>query len=107
MDDTLGPFQGMWDAWEEVHEEIGRKPLSHFERATQIQFEELAAHLAVGDRDAAAREMADVVSIALNALRKLGFSAQEIAEIARDRADRRMKGQAEAILNKYEVVHGI
>lgn len=107
MTDQLGPFQGMWDAWIEVQEEIGRKPISHFERAAQIQFDELKAHLAAGNRDAAAREMADVISIALNALRKLGFTPEEISEIARDRAERRMKGQAQAILDKYETVHHI
>ncbi|MCX4856623.1 hypothetical protein [Streptomyces canus] len=107
MADELGPFQGVWDAWIEVQEQIEHKPISHFERAVQIQFDELRDHLAAGDREAAAREMVDVMSIALNTLRKLGFSPKEIAEIARDRAANRMAGQAQKILGKYETVHQI
>lgn len=107
MRETLGPFQGIWDAWIEAENEIAQKPLSHFERATQIQFEELKEHLSRGDREAAARELIDVVSIALNNLRNLGFTPQEIAEVARDRADHRMRGQADAILKKYQDTYGI
>ncbi|MDV5148675.1 hypothetical protein R1T08_32070 [Streptomyces sp. SBC-4] len=107
MSEPLGPFQGIWDAWIEVEQEIARKPLSHFERATQIQFEELKEHLSQGNREAAARELIDVVSIALNNLRNLGFTPQEIAEMAQDRADRRMKGQAKEILEKYRNTYGI
>ncbi len=107
MSDELGPFQGVWDAWIEVQEQIEHKPISHFERAVQIQFEELKDHLAEDDREAAAREMVDVISIALNALRKLGFSPKEVAEIARSRAENRMTGQAQKILDKYETVHQI
>ncbi|ELP68708.1 hypothetical protein ACKI1I_33310 [Streptomyces turgidiscabies] len=107
MPDELGPFQGVWDAWVEVQEQIERKPISHFEQAVQIQFSELREHLEAGDREAAAREMVDVVSIALNTLRKLGFSPTEIAEIAQNRAKDRMLGQAEKILDKYESVHQI
>ncbi|MFB4424670.1 hypothetical protein C5F59_026770 [Streptomyces sp. QL37] len=107
MSEQLGPFQGIWDAWIEVEQEIAQKPLEHFERATQIQFEELKEHLARGDREAAARELVDVVSIALNHLRNLGFTPQEIAGVAQDRADRRMKGQAKEILEKYRKTYGI
>ncbi|MEV6513894.1 hypothetical protein [Streptomyces sp. NPDC051642] len=107
MPDELGPLQGIWDAWDEVHEQLERKPISHFEQAVQIQFDELRDHLAADDRDAAAREMVDVISIALNALRKLGFSPKEIADISRSRAENRMMGQAQKILDKYERVHRI
>ncbi|ALO11333.1 hypothetical protein AQF52_5739 [Streptomyces venezuelae] len=48
-----------------------------------------------------------MVSIALNNLRNLGFTPREIAEIAQDRADRRMKGQAKEILEKYRKTYGI
>lgn len=107
MPDELGPFQGIWDAWIEVEEQIERKPISHFERAVQIQFSELREHLAAGDRESAAREMVDVMSIALNTLRKLGFSPKEIAETAHRRAENRMVGQAQTILEKYEAVYQI
>ncbi|CAL9522600.1 hypothetical protein SUDANB21_03880 [Streptomyces sp. enrichment culture] len=105
--EPLGPFQDIWDAWIEVEHAISRKPLSHFERATQIQFEELREHLAHGDREAAARELIDVVSIALNHLRNLGFTPDEIAELGKNRAHQRMQGQAKAILEKYQTKYGI
>lgn len=107
MDDQLGPFQPMWDAWEEAGEEIVRKPLSHFRRAVDIQFDELDEHLDRDDRDAASREAVDVISIALNLMRRLGLQPDEISEIARSRAEHRMKGQALAILDKYQRDYGI
>jgi hypothetical protein len=106
-DAPLGPFQGIWEAWEGVKSEIAGKPLYHFRRAIEIQFDELEAHLAEGNRDAAAREVIDMVSIALNTMRWLSFEPAEIAEIARMRAIRRMKGQAQAILDKYQRQYGI
>lgn len=76
---------------QEADDEIGRKPLSHFRRATEIQLDELQEHLDAGDREAAAREVVDA----------------EINVIARDRAEHRMKGQASQILAKYEGQYGI
>lgn len=107
MKSSLGPFQDIWDAWEEVEEEITRKPLSHFARATEIQFEELKDHLDANDQDAAAREATDIISIALNLMRWLGLTPEEIGAVVRDRAERRMKGQTSAILEKYQKQHGI
>ncbi|MFF7081253.1 hypothetical protein [Streptomyces lavendulae] len=107
MENELGPFQQMWDAWEEAGDELARKPLSHFRRATDIQFDELEGHLARGDREAAAREVADIISIALNTMRWLGHAPAEISEIARSRAGDRMNGQAHAILAKYQDQYGI
>jgi hypothetical protein len=103
----LGPFQDIWDAWEEAGPEIKDKPLGHFKRAIEIQFDELEAHRKKGDRDAAAREIVDIISIALNTLRWLSYEPEEIGEIARMRASKRMKGQARAILAKYEREYGI
>ncbi|MFI2203579.1 hypothetical protein ACH47Z_22935 [Streptomyces sp. NPDC020192] len=105
--EELGPFQDIWDAWQEAHDEVTRKPLSHFRRATDIQFDELEEHLAAGDTEAAAREMVDIVSIALNTMRWLGLTPEEIGEIARARAEHRMKGQAHQILAKYQERYGI
>jgi hypothetical protein len=107
MSAPLGPFQEIWEAWSEADLEIGRKPMSHFRRATEIQFDELDGHLAVGDRGAAAREAVDVISIALNVLRRLGYTPEEIEELAHARAESRMRGQALAILEKYETSYGI
>ena len=106
-DAALGPFQEIWQAWDEAHAEMTRKPLSHFRRAVDIQFDELEGHLAAGDRDAAAREAVDVISIALNTLRWLDFKPDQIKDLVRERAERRMKGQALAILDKYQRIYGI
>jgi hypothetical protein len=106
-DAPLGPFQDIWDAWEEANSEITQKPISHFRRATEIQFDELEEHLASDDYDHAAREVIDVISVALNTMRKLGYNPEQIRDIARMRAERRMKGQALAILNKYREQYGI
>jgi hypothetical protein len=103
----LGPFQDIWDAWEEAREELLRKPLQHFREATGIQFDELAGHLEKDDREAASREAIDLISVALNVLRWLGFTPAEIEKTARSRARERMKGQALQILEKYEQLYHI
>ncbi|RSM57833.1 hypothetical protein DMH03_26135 [Amycolatopsis sp. WAC 01376] len=102
MAEDLGPFQDFWNAWNEVHEEIREKDFEHFPRAVQIQFEEMREHLDNDDARAAAREATDVISIALNTMRWLGYGPAEIAEIARDRARERMLGQTPSILGKYQ-----
>lgn len=107
MTDQLGPFQDFWTAWNEVDEEIRDKPFDHFPRAVEIQFEEMRQHLSNDDRRAAAREMTDVISIALNTMRWLGYQPEEIAKIARDRAEQRMRGQTHEILDKYQSEYGI
>ena len=103
----LGPFQEIWDAWEEVRPELAGKPLSHFRRAIEIQFDELDGHLENGEREAAAQEIIDMISIALNTLRWLDYQPDEIAEIAERRARRRMEGQTRSILDKYKDWYGI
>ncbi|UOX92448.1 hypothetical protein MUY14_18160 [Amycolatopsis sp. FBCC-B4732] len=103
----LGPFQAMWRAWDAVDEELKAKPLGHFERSIEIQFEEMREHLAAGDRDAAVREAVDVVSIGLNCLRWMGLDPTEVAEAVRSRTDTRMQGKTHEILDKYQRLHGI
>lgn len=103
----LGPFQGIWQAWDEAHDAMMEKPLEHFQVTTEHQFKEIRSHLADGDRKAAAREAIDIVSIALNLLRQLGYDPAEVAEIARDRADNRMRGQVHEILEKYHQLYDI
>lgn len=107
MADVLGPFQDFWDAWSEVDEEIKGKKLPHFSRAVQIQYDEMQEHLDRDDLAAAAREAADVISIALNTMRWLGLQPGDIAKIAQARAEDRMRGQTHAILDKYESHYGI
>lgn len=106
-DGPLGPFQDIWDAWEEVRSDISGKPVSHFRRAIEIQFDELDQHLGRANRDAAAWEVIDMISIALNMMRWLGYGPSEVAEIARTRARQRMRGQTRSILDKYEDRYGI
>jgi hypothetical protein len=107
MTDQLGPFQDIWDAWDEAHDEITAKPLEHFETAVEHQFKELRAHLAARDRGAAANEAMDVISIGLNVLRWLEYQPEEISGVARSRAEHRMSGQTMAILEKYERLYGV
>jgi hypothetical protein len=107
MTDPLGPFQAIWNAWDEVDTDLKDKPLTHFERAVEIQFEELRTHLAHGDREAAAREAVDVISIALNMLRWLKYRPEDVARVAESRGEHRMRGQVAAILEHYRTEHGI
>lgn len=97
----------MWQAWDEVHDDLMAKPLSHFQRSVEIQFEEMQEHLAAGDKEAAAREAVDIVGIGLNCLRWLGYKPDEVAEIARNRTENRMRGRTQEILEKYQKQHGI
>lgn len=107
MVNQLGPFQDIWEAWDEARNEICGKDVSHFETAVTVQFDELKQHLADGKREKAAREAIDVISIALNLLRSLKYEPEEIASIARARAHDRMKGKALDILEKYRSLYGI
>ncbi|GAB3726629.1 hypothetical protein GCM10027598_45700 [Amycolatopsis oliviviridis] len=107
MPEDLGPFQGFWNAWDEVHAEICGKAFEHFPRAAEIQFREMREHLDNGDTLAAAREATDVISVALNTLRWLGYGPAEAARIASDRARERMLGQTSSILDKYQSEHDI
>lgn len=107
MTNELGPFQAIWEAWNEVDTELKGKPLEHFERAVGIQFEELRAHLEKGNHEAAAREAVDIISIGLNTLRWLKCSPADVARIVESRADNRMRGQTTAILDRYQSEHGI
>lgn len=103
----LGPFQEVWTSWDEVHDAMLDKPLSHFRRAAEVQFEEMEGHLLHGDDKKAAREFVDLISIALNGLRWLGYAPEDVAELVRDRAEDRMKGRGGEILDKYEKMYGI
>lgn len=105
--DQLGPFQKLWEAWDEADAEICSKPLSHFETVIKLQFEELKEHRDAGDHDAAAREAVDIISVALNLMRWMQLKPDQIADIAQLRAERRMRGQVLEILDKYEKLHDI
>jgi cytochrome P450 len=109
----LGPFQDLWNAWDEADTELRRTQLPHFSHAVVVQYEELTEHLARRDRAtaenrrAAAREMIDVISVALNTLRWLDYDPEEIAQLTRERARDRMAGQTLAILEKYDRLAGL
>ncbi len=90
-----------------MDQEIKNKPIEHFRRAIDIQFDELEEHLRNDDRTRARREAMDVISIALNLLRQLNCTPDDIEKIARDRAASRMHGRARSILDKYEKEYGI
>lgn len=97
----------MWQAWDEAHDDLMSKPLSHFRRSIEIQFEEIRDHLRDGKKEAAAREAVDIIGIGLNCLRWLGYQPEEIAEIALSRTEDRMRGRTHEILDKYQRLHGI
>jgi hypothetical protein len=107
MANQLGPFQDIWEAWEEARKEICDKDVDHFETAVAVQFDELKQHLADGKREKAAREAIDMISIALNLLRRLKYGPEEIASLAKARAHDRMKGKTLDILRKYNTLYGI
>jgi hypothetical protein len=97
----LGPFQDFWQVWDESHDVMVKKDLEHFRYAFDLQFKELGNHLSADNTRAAANEAADIISIGLNLMRRLGYTPEEVAVIARDRAEKRMKGQTREILEKY------
>ncbi|ALG12747.1 hypothetical protein [Kibdelosporangium phytohabitans] len=103
----LGPFQDLWDAWDEADEAIRAKPLYHFELAVGAQFDELRGHLAADLPGKAANEAVAIISVALNLLRRLGYTPDEVAELTRARAADRMRGQTSAILDKYRRQFGV
>ena len=103
----LGPFQSLWDAWDEAGEAIKAKPLEHFESAIGAQFTEMREHLGAGRHRNAANEAVDIISIALNLLRRLGYQPDEIAALTQDRAEHRMRGKTAAILDKYHRLFGV
>ncbi|MBL7498889.1 hypothetical protein I6A84_41000 [Frankia sp. CNm7] len=105
--EDLGPFQPLWDAWEESHREITEKPLSHFRRVLEIQFDEMEAHLASDNRKGAEYEVIDLISVALNLMRWLGNDPASIGELARSRAENRMRNRTAAILDKYQSRYGV
>jgi hypothetical protein len=107
MVDQLGPFQDIWEAWDEARDELSRKPISHFRQAVELQFDELEQHRRAGKHDKAAREAIDIISIALNLLRMLGYQPDEVADLARARARDRMSGKALDILRKYRELYDI
>jgi len=102
MTESLGPFQGIWDAWDEVDADIKAQSLSHFVTVTEAQFVELAEHLDEGDRERAALEAIDIISVSLTMLRWLNYVPEEIAGLARFRAATRMQGKARKIFGKYQ-----
>lgn len=108
-DGPLGPLQAAYDAWTEVEEQVrSEKPLSHFLRVMEIQFEEITEHLAAGRRDKAINEAVDILSVTLNLLRWLGCSrAEDIAEAITARAQNRYAGRVQEILDKYQTMYGV
>ena len=105
---VLGPLQAMWDAWTSVQSQVKWKDFAQFAGTMDIQFEEALTHQTNGERDRAANEIVDCISVALNALRWLGYTQpEEVAELLRLRAITRYEGQTQAILSKYQKQYGL
>ena len=97
----LGPFQEIWDAWGEVDKEVKAHSVADFRQIIEVQIDEMAEHLANGDRKRAAYEVVDIISVALTMMRWLDLRPTEIATLAEQRAHDRMKGQVVEIMRRY------
>jgi len=97
----LGALQDLWNAWDPAHQEMLTKEPEHFYVAWQVQVDELQQHLRDKNKRAALNEMVDIISISLNFMRNMGCSPADVAELVRERADKRMKDQTAEILKKY------
>jgi len=95
---VLGPFQDIWDAWDEVHNRLMVQPETHFTSTILTQLEEAEAE----PRDTRAKEVIDIISVSLNWLRWLGYGPEMVAQAVQDRAAKRYVGQGEAIFEKYK-----
>jgi hypothetical protein len=102
MANNLGPFQDIWEAWEPAQKEMCAKSIDHFEKAVAVQFVELKQHRNDENDEKAAQEAIDIISIALNLLRNLGYEPEKIAKLARARARNRIAGKTSEILAKYD-----
>src|SRR5688572_22034695 len=91
--DQLGPFQKLWEAWDEADVEIRNQPLEHFELVIGHQLVEFKHHRDNGNHTAAAQEVVDIISAALNLMRWMELKPGEIADLAMSRAERRMRGK--------------
>jgi hypothetical protein len=105
--DQLGPFQKLWEAWDEADVEIRNQPLEHFELVIGHQLVEFKQHRDEGNNTAAAQEAVDIISAALNLMRWMELKPNEIADIAQSRAEDRMRGKTFEILKKYETAETI
>lgn len=101
----LGPWQAGFDAWrDECRMELDP---DHFQTTLLVQILEVRESLAAGDREHAAKEVNDIISVALNWSRWLGLSAEEIAAVAEARGGQRYEGQTKDILIRYCEKYGI
>jgi hypothetical protein len=107
LGETLGPWQGGFDAWGELEGYMRTFPPDHFQTIILTQIIEVREQLALGDLEHAVREMNDIISVALNWMRSLGFSAEDIARIVRGRAANRYVGQVRDIMETYQAKYGI
>ncbi|OHV50445.1 hypothetical protein BCD48_10570 [Pseudofrankia sp. BMG5.36] len=72
-----------------------------------IQFDEIEAHLESSNRRGAECEVIDMISVAINLMRWLGNGPEGIGELARSRAEHRMKNRTASILEKYQSLYGV
>lgn len=102
--EPLGPFQPIWNAWNDAAIGAERQTIDDFRGVIEAQFVELNEHLDAGDRQRAAFEAIDIISVALTILRWLDLTPDEIATLAEHRARERMQGQVNQILKKYNML---
>ena len=107
MNDDLGPLGDVWDAWTPATKTILKLPWEHFYSTMKHQCEEYYDHMAAGNSLGAAKECVDFMSIALNALRHLGYTREEIATLILGRVTSRYIGQTAKIIKSYQKRFGI
>lgn len=104
---TLGPWQAGFDAWTLLADKIRNRPPDHFQTTLLVQIIEVREQLARGDWMHAAKEMNDIISVALNWMRSLGLNDEDIARIATIRAATRYEGQVVDIMDTYQKKYDI
>lgn len=96
----------LWDVWNPAHYRI-LEEMSHprYRITVEEQLDEIDEHLANGDRRKAVNEIIDLISIANNWLRYMGYSPVGIKNLIKDRAITRYSGKWKEIFDKYEKIY--
>jgi hypothetical protein len=99
--EVLGPLQTMWDVWSEVQDLNMQFDTTHYWDLITDQIIEITTHLREGHPEKAKNEMVDIISIAMNWLRRMGVSTpQELADCIEARVKERYVGKVREIVER-------
>ena len=103
----LGVLEDMWDAWTPIQHIQKGFTFSRYYQLMEWQFDEFFTHIKEGKQGKAANEVVDMISIALNLLRRLGLDHKQVEEVIRNRIWTRYVGQTERIMERdlKEMLH--